>query len=293
MIKPFGFYMTELIGCENSGVVYKCIHRESKRIVAMKFFKNREEFDKELLIHELLTNPYIVGYIGYCIDEKKRKFIIITELASKGSLYKKLLSKNGLKYANKREISLDLANAILYMHSHNIVHHDIKPRNILFDKKQKVKLTGFGVSSVLNTPMCNVSVTSGLKAPEVTTENVNDFKSDVYSYGIVLWELFMETNYLKNDGSPPIIPDYCPKTLKTLLSKCWSNKPHQRPSISYIIEYINQHGDNLFTKNYEPTLLPKAEQTTKTTTNDNDTINSRLPPLKKKQQPMNVRSHCT
>jgi len=266
-------------------------------MVSIKFFKKLEEFKKELFMHESLTNPYIVGYIRCFIDEKKRNFIIITELASNESLFTKLSSTNGLQNANKREISLDLANAILYMHSRNIVHHDINSKNILFDKKQKLKLTGFGVSSVLITPINKDSGTPGLKAPEVTTAKVYDFKSDVYSYGIVLWELFTETSYLKNDGSPPTIPDCCPESLKDLLLKCLNIDPLQRPSISYIIDYIDKYGDNLFAKIWKPTelpqLSPKHKQTSKTTTNDNATVNSTLPPLKKKPQPMKVISRCT
>ncbi|XP_033106209.1 mitogen-activated protein kinase kinase kinase dlk-1-like [Anneissia japonica] len=179
-------------------------------------------------------------------------YCIIMEYAAKGSLLDYLSQKR------KKEQSLDKdvfftwtrqgAHAIAYLHEHNIIHRDIKSPNFLITDRNNLKLCDFGISRITDGTVSTIMAGSlAWMAPEnheFFKERSNHIKvsprSDIYSYGVVIWEMWTckkpQDTTMENACYP--LDDRTPTELKKLLHQCWENDRMKRPSLQDILNHM-------------------------------------------------------
>ena len=252
-----------------------CI-KEIKNIINLEeteLDKIKNEIDISLKLH----HKNIINTLGYSFNHKKTKIYIISEYMKNKSLKYFIETKKGnIPLKQKLLFIYEISLAIEYMHSRNykILHRDIKSSNILLDDNLHCKLCDFGMSKYyindkslkLNIDGSNNSLSTNYQtnsqstlfwmSPEYLCDGIINEKSDIYSFGILIWEIFLEdTNPYKNINindyllgnkeivcnKRPIINDdnfkECPK-IKELIQLMWSNDYNKRPDISYILNLL-------------------------------------------------------
>lgn len=157
------------------------------------------------MVNSKLDHPNILKFIGISpFDfEKKPKFTIITELAANGSLENVLeLERHGLSPSNwndtkKLIIIYGIASGISYLHEHDIIHRDLKPDNILLNEYLLPKISDFGLSKVTDEDVKGINYKSKIEikgtpvflAPETWSNYEFTKASDVYAYGLIIYEI--------------------------------------------------------------------------------------------------------
>ncbi|PIO76883.1 kinase domain protein [Teladorsagia circumcincta] len=150
--------------------------------------------------------------------------------------------------------SRQIAEGMEYLHKNKVIHRDLKSPNILFDEEGVVKICDFGTShqqKKQNSTVMSFCGTVSWMAPEVIKKQPCCEKVDVYSYGVVLWELVTREQPYKNINQMAIIygvgsnnlslpiPDSAPDGLKMLMRQCWSTTPRNRPSFTQCLKYMD------------------------------------------------------
>lgn len=179
----------------------------------------------------------------------------LSEFMSRGSVHNFLHKQSGaFKFPALLKVALDVSKGMNYLHQNNIIHRDLKTANLLMDEHEVVKVADFGVARVQTEPGVMTAETGTYRwmAPEVIEHKPYDHKADVFSFGVVLWELLTgEVPYLHltplqaavgvvQQGLRPTIPKNTNPKLVELLQKCWQQNPTLRPDFSEIIEML-QH----------------------------------------------------
>ncbi|EGR33833.1 protein kinase, putative, partial [Ichthyophthirius multifiliis] len=238
------------------GIIYRAKWRECT--VAVKKFKIDQinetiirDFLSECHAMEALRHPNIVMFLGACT--KPPNFCIILELCQRGSLWNLLQTPEiSLSWEDKRKLALDTARGVHYLHQCTppIIHRDLKSLNILLDENLRCKLADFGWTKAIDNYMSNKIGTYQWMAPEVISSNSYTEKADVFSYGIILWEIASrEPPYRNKSGQTvsieviqndlrPSIPKKTPETLANLMKRCWDKEPQKRPSFKEIIKIL-------------------------------------------------------
>lgn len=211
------------------------------------------DFIKETSLMATLRHPNVIQYLGTSV--KIPHLYLITEFCEKGNVQSALRDKSiKLTVTKTVEMALDAAKGMLYLHSSKppILHRDFKSANLLIDKNWTVKVADFGLSRVLDTKKeMTVCGTPETCAPEVLSRNSYTEKADVYSFGIVLWEmltrdkLYPGMNFYElsskvvNEDLRPDIKNYkFPDELLNLMTSCWDNDPSKRPSFEEIVDIL-------------------------------------------------------
>jgi serine/threonine protein kinase len=170
-------------------------------------------------------------------------------------------NKDALKksWSDRLLASYDLAHGMAYLHSHDILHRDLKPANIGFDVRGDIKIFDFGLAKELKPIDCTGQdqyYTSGMAgtrrymAPEVAQVIHYGLPADVYSFGILVWEMLSlkpaffgysrEKHYKEVvvEGKRPKIPKSWPFVTRNLLERCWAPDPSERPSFQAVLQLI-------------------------------------------------------
>ncbi len=255
------FFKDSDIGTGTFGEVKKCFWR--KTIVAVKFLKkamenekeNIQSFIEELNLLKKLRHPNILLYLGANITGPN--FFLVTEFCDLGNLFDFLHNnpRTELVEGDRIRIALEIAKGVNYLHSFDppILHRDLKSLNILLDKNLTVKIADFGWARLRDIHMTKQRGTFQWMAPEVIKKNSYTEKADIFSYGIILWELWVQEPPYKNidrfevaksvatikNYRPPIL-DVIPESIKALISACWDYNPDNRPTFEMIIDFIER-----------------------------------------------------
>ncbi|KAK9164616.1 hypothetical protein Syun_005518 [Stephania yunnanensis] len=213
----------------------------------------QQEFAQEVYIMRKVRHKNVVQFIGACT--KPPSLCIVTEFMSGGSVYDFLHKQKGFfKFPTLLKVAIDISKGMNYLHQNNIIHRDLKAANLLMDENEVVKVADFGVARVKAQSGVMTAETGTYRwmAPEVIEHKPYDHKADVFSFGVVLWELLtgkLPYEYLTplqaaiavvQKGLRPTIPKHTHPKLVELLEKCWHQDPTQRPDFSNIIEVL-QH----------------------------------------------------
>ncbi|XP_029798540.1 tyrosine-protein kinase Fer [Suricata suricatta] len=239
----------ELLGKGNFGEVYKGILKD-KTAVAVKTCKEdlpqelKIKFLQEAKILKQYDHPNIVKLIGVCTQ--RQPIYIIMELVPGGDFLSFLRKKKDeLKPKQLVKFALDAVSGMSYLESKNCIHRDLAARNCLVGENNVLKISDFGMSRQEDG---GVYSSSGLKqipikwtAPEALNYGRYSSESDVWSFGILLWETFSlgvcpypgMTNQQAREqverGYRMSAPQNCPEDIFKIMMKCWDYKPENRP----------------------------------------------------------------
>ncbi|VAI35327.1 unnamed protein product [Triticum turgidum subsp. durum] len=150
----------------------------------------QREFAQEVYIMRKVRHKNVVQFIGACT--KPPRLCIVTEFMSGGSVYDYLHKHKGIfKLPALVGVAMDVSKGMSYLHQNNIIHRDLKTANLLMDENGMVKVADFGVArvKVQSGVMTAETGTYRWMAPEVIEHKPYDHKADVFSFGILLWEL--------------------------------------------------------------------------------------------------------
>ncbi|XP_042427152.1 serine/threonine-protein kinase STY46-like isoform X1 [Zingiber officinale] len=222
----------------------------------------QREFAQEVFIMRKVHHENVVKFIGACT---KPKLCIITEFMTGGSVYDFLhKKKKTLDLPSLLRVAIDVCNGMNYLHQNNIIHRDLKSANLLMDENEVVKVADFGVARVkpISGVMTAETGTYRWMAPEVIQHKPYDQKADIFSFGIVIWELLtakLPYQYLTpiqaavgvvQQGLRPTIPNTHPKLAK-LLERCWKQDPADRPDFSEILEILQLIAEEVEGESYD------------------------------------------
>ena len=259
---------TKKLGSGTSGKVYKGLLRGKevaiKVLVAVDAADQMEEFKKEFFILTTVRSPYMVTFYGASVTPK---LTMVMEYCSRGSLYHVLNNKQmDLNWEQTFAFCCDMACGMEVLHNFKpdpIVHRDLKSLNLLVTQDWRVKVCDFGLSRMtggnnLETfkKLCG---TFAYCAPEIFSGGTFTDRSDVYSMGIVLWEVvyrairgayqqpFAEFPNLHHDfqimlqaasGVRPTIPPETPTVMRALIEECTAADVAKRPTAGHVAERL-------------------------------------------------------
>ncbi len=194
------YELEELVGAGGMSSVYKAHDTLLERNVALKILHEHftgddefvERFRREARSVAQLSHPNIVTVIDRGQDGEGRQFIVFEYI--EGENLKELVVRKGrLPVRQALELSLEIAHGLSFAHEHGLVHRDVKPQNVLLNGDGRAKVTDFGIARSLDvegvTQTGTVLGTSNYIAPEQASGQPVDARTDVYSLGVVLYEL--------------------------------------------------------------------------------------------------------
>lgn len=204
-----------------------------------------------------IYHPNVVLFMGACTTGKE--LMIVTELMPTD--LETLLIKSAEKTISALErmrMAKDAALGMNWLHCSNpvIIHRDLKLSNLLVDNSKKVCVCDFGLAQMKPRDVESLEYDPHgsplYMAPEVFVGDYNE-KCDVYSFGIVLWEIYTQKqafadlsddlpSFIRavyNQGLRPEIPKDCPTSISSLLRQCWTKDPQDRPSFTEIINFLD------------------------------------------------------
>ncbi|CAI9784030.1 unnamed protein product [Fraxinus pennsylvanica] len=213
------------------------------------------DFWREAEILSKLHHPNVVAFYGVVQDGPGGTLATVTEYMVDGSLRHVLVRKD--RHLDRRKrliIAMDAAFGMEYLHSKNIVHFDLKCDNLLVNLKDPsrpiCKVGDFGLSKIKRNTLVSAGVRGTLPwmAPELldgSSIKVSE-KVDVFSFGIVLWEIltgdepYANMHYgaiiggIVNNTLRPTIPSHCDPDWRRLMEQCWAPNPAARPTFTEI-----------------------------------------------------------
>ncbi|OIW21118.1 hypothetical protein TanjilG_29774 [Lupinus angustifolius] len=219
------------------------------------------EFWREADILSKLHHPNVVAFYGVVQDGPGGTLATVAEFMVDGSLRHVLLRKD--RYLDRRKrliIAMDAAFGMEYLHAKNIVHFDLKCDNLLVNLKDPLrpicKVADFGLSKIKRNTLVSGGVRGTLPwmAPELLNGGSNKVseKVDVFSFGIVLWEIltgeepYANMHYgaiiggIVNNTLRPTIPSYCDHEWRILMEQCWAPNPAVRPCFTEIARRLRE-----------------------------------------------------
>ncbi|KAH9368919.1 hypothetical protein HPB48_007087 [Haemaphysalis longicornis] len=246
--------LVEKIGRGNFGDVYRAVLHPQRLDVAVKTCRvnlpdeHKKKFLQEGRILKQYDHPNIVKFIGICVQ--KQPIMIVMELVPGGSLLTFLRNK-GPKLSGNELLGMctDAAAGMAYLESKNCIHRDLAARNCLVGKNNIVKISDFGMSREEE----EYIVSDGMKqipikwtAPEALNFGKYTSVCDVWSYGILAWEIYSlgaspycgmsnsRARELIDTGYRLPAPEKVPDTVYQLMLRCWEYNPDKRPTFQEI-----------------------------------------------------------
>ena len=244
------YEIIEKIGSGGMSDVYRARCHKLNRFVAIKVLKQEFSEDENFvskfrieaqsvagLTHANIVNVYDVG-------DEAGIYYIVMELVE-GITLKNYIDKKG-KLVPKEAVSIaiQVAQGIEAAHNHGIVHRDIKPQNIIISREGKVKVTDFGIARAASSNTINSNVMGSVHyiSPEQARGGYSDYKSDIYSFGIMLFEMLTGRVPFEGDTTVSIalkhiqeevpsvrdVDDTIPIAVSQIVEKCTRKRKENR-----------------------------------------------------------------
>ena len=251
------FVFGEVIGTGGYGKVIKARQLSTGMDCAVKQIYSRKlEGDKmrrylnEINTMSLADNLFLLNFIGFTAEPP---YSIITQYMPNSSLEKYIYTNSNktgktLTGSQLTVICLGISYGLMHLHKLNIIHRDLKASNILLDQSFLPKISDFGISRFEDSGngMTEKIGTPNYMAPELMTSKYYDWKVDVYSFGMLMYEMAEGVrafkglkisdifNYVVNFEFRPRFTNKTPLPLQLLIRKCWAGDPEKRPTFEEI-----------------------------------------------------------
>jgi len=216
-----------------------------------------KDFEREIDLYRKLHNPLIVEFVGASLIPGM--LCMCTELIQRGSL-EQLLSESDISLALQLRFAMNIAEAVQFLHSNNVLYGDLKPSNVMIvstslNSKINCKIGDFGTArnvkdvTELYTYSQGGQGTPIYMAPEILSGKPHNHKADVYSFAITMWQMAAREKPWFNvpvwdiptrviHGKRPQMPENLPKEYSELIRKCWAPKPDERPNFSEALDLL-------------------------------------------------------
>ncbi|KAK7499781.1 hypothetical protein BaRGS_00008872 [Batillaria attramentaria] len=281
--------LEDKLGSGKFGTVYRALALSLSRSgkwerVAVKMMKEaategeKSDFIREMsLLRSLPPHPHLVGFLAYCT--KSDPTLIIMEFCEHGDLMSHLRKRrpgnsaspgnalsNDLVARDLFTFALHTARGMAHIANHKIVHRDVATRNVLLTERNVCKVSDFGLARYIDD---NDVYELGSKrplpirwmAPESLRDGVHTSQSDVWAYGVLLWEIVtlgaspfpgMSGKVVMEhviSGTRLEIPPQCSPELSDIMTSCWAMRPDERPTFDVIAgkfeQLLEKEGDYL------------------------------------------------
>eukprot|EP00597_Dinobryon_sp_UTEXLB2267_P008479 CAMPEP_0170088298 /NCGR_PEP_ID=MMETSP0019_2-20121128/22585_1 /TAXON_ID=98059 /ORGANISM="Dinobryon sp., Strain UTEXLB2267" /LENGTH=414 /DNA_ID=CAMNT_0010306427 /DNA_START=114 /DNA_END=1358 /DNA_ORIENTATION=+ len=298
------FSGVEYLGNGSNSFVYSAYRGNDRVVIKMlkAQLKNRRIAEQEMIseagILARLKHPNIVGIIG--AGDDPRKFIVLEYLGG-GTLSQLIHPEKGtdmmssirslyqskttslLSIANVVFIAKEIAKALIYLHTAfdaeaMVIHRDLKPDNIAFTEDGQLKVIDFGLMACVRKrtysaeafEMTGNTGTLVYMAPEVALKKPYTEKADIYSFGVILWQMTageVPYNSMKKDeymtrvvvnGFRLKIKDDLPTLLFDLIEACWDASPSRRPSAEEVVVKLDEIMDVHIRRNRRPSFISRS-----------------------------------
>ncbi|XP_069784991.1 megakaryocyte-associated tyrosine-protein kinase [Narcine bancroftii] len=210
-------------------------------------------FLEETSVMTKLQHKNLVKLLGVVMDNGLH---IVTELMSKGNLvnYLRTRGRSVIKTKQLIQFGLDVCEGMKYLESKKLVHRDLAARNILISNENIAKVSDFGLAKGVSSTQDQAKLPVKWTAPEALKHHKFSTKSDVWSYGILLWELFSygRAPYPKltlidvpakvEKGYRMESPEKCPIMIYNMMKSCWENDPGKRPTFKKLKDKLEKEG---------------------------------------------------
>mmetsp|Transcript_16227 Transcript_16227/g.29550 ORF Transcript_16227/g.29550 Transcript_16227/m.29550 type:complete len:827 (+) Transcript_16227:27-2507(+) len=235
-----------LAECTNTGVKYAIKEIDIRQMSAAE----KDEALKEAKILERLQHPNIIKF-HEVYRTKNGKLCIVMDFADGGDLQDKIKSQRGKLFSEREVLDffVQLCLAMKHVHDRKILHRDIKSQNVFLSGATRVKLGDFGIARVLRNTCEKARTMVGTPyylSPEIIENKPYSFKSDVWSLGVMLYELcalkppfdasslhFLAMKIVRGQYSP--VPPHYSRDLKGLVAQMLTIDPNRRPTINQIL----------------------------------------------------------
>ncbi len=245
------YELLEKVGVGGMAVVYKATDKLLNRFVAVKLlrseFQGNEEFIRRFNIESQaaasLSHPNIVSI--YDVGQSEEKHYIVMEFIEGKTLKEYIAEKKGnIYWKEATDIAMQICSALEHAHSKHIIHRDIKPQNIMINTEGVIKVTDFGIARAASggTLTMEAMGSAHYLSPEQARGGYTDQRSDIYSFGVLLYELY--TGQLPFDGdttvavamqhmqSEPVKPckikEDLPRSIESIILKAMSKEQRLR-----------------------------------------------------------------
>ncbi|RUS74549.1 hypothetical protein EGW08_017697 [Elysia chlorotica] len=289
--------MKHRLGGGQYGDVYEAVWKRHNKTVAVKTLKEDtmalKDFIEEAAIMKEMKHPNLVQLLGVCTREPP--FYIVTEFMAQGNLldYLRISQKEDISPTVLMYMATQIASAMAYLEARMFIHRDLAARNCLVGEANLVKVADFGLARLMkdDTYTAHAGAKFPIKwtAPEGLAFNRFSTRSDVWAFGVLLWELatfgmspypgvdLTEVYHLLEKGYRMERPQGTPPEIHKLMLKCWQWDPKDRPTFKEI-HFLLENMFDVSSINEGPTppagrrVLPPLEETGATLTKVNDML---------------------
>ncbi|XP_062510377.1 mitogen-activated protein kinase kinase kinase 7-like [Corticium candelabrum] len=243
----------ETVNSGTYGVVRKAKWKSMN--VAVKVMESEEEkkaFRNELKQLSKVDHENIVKLFGACVQQTLT--CLVMEYAEGGSLYD-LLHNSDFNYSTPQAMYwlYQCSKGVEYLHKMRIVHRDLKSPNLLLvGDGTRLTICDFGTACEARTHMTNCTGSAAWMAPEVFEGNNYTEKCDVYSFGIIVWEVTARKKpfdsigggafrimWAVHQGERPPLVQKMPQAIENMMTRCWDKNPTSRPPFKEIVEFMD------------------------------------------------------
>ena len=240
-----GYKIISMIGEGGMATVYKGLQVSLNRPVAIKVLKKKliarstvlERFNRESLIIARLHNPHIIHVIDRGVTDEGMPYFVLEYID--GTDLESVIKAGDLDFNRKVELVIQICKALAYAHKNGVIHRDIKPSNVLIDGEGHVQVLDFGIAQfygddetdIKHTQIGSIMGTPEYMSPEQRTSSASvTALSDLYSLGVLMYELFTGTKPMGRFQLPSEIDANIPEVLQRMIMACLEADPDDRPA---------------------------------------------------------------
>ncbi|CAD8146093.1 unnamed protein product [Paramecium octaurelia] len=271
------FQFIQKLGTGSFGSVNLYLHKPTQKKYAIKIMPGEtitnqcesEGIEREIRVHKKCRNPNIVQL--YDSFYENDSIFIVIEYLENGNLFTHIQKNPPMSEQEACKYFVQTCLALQYMHQNNIFHRDIKPENLLLDEKFNLKVCDFGwCAENIHQKRKTFCGTYEYMAPEIVMEVMYDYKIDLWSLGILLYELlhkyapfkgkdFKEISLAIRQGQPKIKPSVSKEAFQ-LISQLLSLDPNHRPPISQILtsSFVKKYSNMLNLVEFQENIQPRS-----------------------------------